>query len=142
MEKITENRMRHMFSVAEKCYELALEETQNEEFARKMYLVGLIHDIGYAFDKTDHEEIGADIIGSITFNEMQFIEMAIMDHGKSKSELSKWERILKTADLTIDSKGNDVGFHKRLNDIKERYGEASNQYQDTKRQIKILEKGK
>ena len=36
--------------------------------------------------------------------------------------------ILNTADMTIDSKGNKVAVTQRLQDIKERYGEQSNQY--------------
>ena len=34
-------------------------------------------------------------------------------------------KILNKADMQIDKYGNDVGYNKRLEDIKERYGEDS-----------------
>ena len=37
-------------------------------------------------------------------------------------------KILNIADMTIDSKGNKVDVMQRLEDIKLRYGEYSNQY--------------
>lgn len=36
--------------------------------------------------------------------------------------------ILNQADMQIDKYGNDVGYEKRLEDIKTRYGEDSNIY--------------
>ena len=36
--------------------------------------------------------------------------------------------ILNQADMQIDKYGNDVGYEKRLDDIKVRYGEDSNIY--------------
>lgn len=42
------------------------------------------------------------------------------------------------ADMQIDKYGNDVGFDKRLKDIKNRYGEDSIQYINAKSVIDSL----
>lgn len=45
--------------------------------------------------------------------------------------------ILNQADMQIDKYGNDVGYEKRLEDIKNRYGETSEIY---KKCVKLVEK--
>ncbi|MBQ9659605.1 MAG: hypothetical protein IJV31_12800 [Clostridia bacterium] len=49
--------------------------------------------------------------------------------------------ILNKADMQIDKYGNDVGYDKRLEDIKTRYGEESNIYKKAKILINNLKKG-
>ena len=47
---ITSNRLEHSIAVARKCYTLAKTEYEmSEEEARKMFLMGFIHDMGYEF---------------------------------------------------------------------------------------------
>ena len=46
--------------------------------------------------------------------------------------------ILNKADMQIDKYGNDVGYTKRLEDIKNRYGEESKTYCDAKILIEKL----
>ena len=52
-----------------------------------------------------------------------------MNHGKYviENETDEW-KILNMADMLIDSKGNEVTVCQRLDDIKDKYGEHSNQY--------------
>ena len=50
-------------------------------------------------------------------------------HGKLEVDYSSEELdMLNMADMRIDSKGNDVGVEKRLEDIATRYGKASMQF--------------
>ena len=50
-------------------------------------------------------------------------------HGVSGSKYnSTYLQILNQADMQIDKYGNDVGYDKRLEDIKSRYGEKSKVY--------------
>jgi hypothetical protein len=48
--------------------------------------------------------------------------------------------ILNQADMQIDKYGNDVGYDKRLEDIKLRYGDSSNVYNKAKILIEKLRK--
>lgn len=53
---------------------------------------------------------------------------AIKDHGLyTENETAEW-KILNMADMQVDSQGNEVSVFQRLDDIKNRYGEHSDQY--------------
>ena len=49
--------------------------------------------------------------------------------------------ILNQADMQIDKYGNDIGYERRLEDIKERYGTNSNIYRKAEILIKNLKMG-
>lgn len=129
---ISENRMTHIIAVARKCYELAKNEYKmSEENARKMFLMGFIHDFGYEFSEsnTEHPGVAVDIISS--FNKVEWDQMlfAISTHGNPQKFLgTTYQVILNEADLTIDHIGNTVTQEERCENIKERYGEDSEQY--------------
>ncbi len=129
---ITENRLRHILGVARKAAQLAQTMGYDEEFSRKMFLIGWLHDVGYEYsqDQYDHpaesvmllyKTFGAGVTGTNAFE-------AIRDHGKhSNKETDEW-LILNMADMLIDSDGREVEASERLEGIKERYGEHSDQY--------------
>lgn len=53
---------------------------------------------------------------------------AIRKHGSyTVNETAEW-KILNMADMQVDDQGNEVDVSQRLEDIKNRYGEHSNQY--------------
>lgn len=131
---ISEDRLHHIIGVARECYRLSEEMNMPEEFCRKMFVIGWNHDIGYEFSKkqSEHAGVSADMIKflGITGNDVcsQKTRHAIRTHGSdTKTKSLEW-KILNIADLTIDSKGNRVNVLKRLEDIKERYGENSFEY--------------
>lgn len=143
---ISEHRIKHMIGVARKCYQLAKEKyNMSEEDARKYFVMGILHDIGYEFtdERSEHPFVGADILDSFTIQDITNINNAIRHHGKClQYEYTKADYILNEADLTIDSKGNKVSMEQRCNDIKERYGEDSRQYKNAKEMKRILENDK
>ena len=53
---------------------------------------------------------------------------AIVEHGKYPSEKTEEYIILNQADMLINSYGEEVDVMTRLDDIKDRYGEHSDQY--------------
>lgn len=125
---ITEDRLKHMLGVARKCYILSKELRMPEKFCRKMFFLGYIHDIGYEFeDNEGHARISADILHSLGCNSYDTLQ-AIKYHSENdKTDNLEW-KILTEADMTIDSKGNEVTIEERLEDIKARHGETSKQY--------------
>ena len=147
---IDENRIKHMLSVARKCYMLAKEKYQiSEEDARKYFLMGLIHDIGYEFSReaSEHPDIGADILESAAskewFSDQDWLAMinAIRHHGKTTQyEYTIADYILNEADLTVDSQGNNVSIEERIEDIRVRYGNESRQHLNAVEMKKRLEK--
>lgn len=127
------NKQKHVFSVAEYMYRHAGEYGQNPE---DMYLLGLLHDIGYLRGSYGHGENG----GEICRRNMYRYAEEIKYHGKHQDEYSSPALdLLNEADLMIDSQGNEVGFKQRLNDIKKRYGKDSNNYIFSKKLVERIQ---
>ena len=122
---ISENKVKHMLGVARKCYKISKEMGQSEEFARKMFVIGYNHDIGYEFSTKNelHNYKSYEMLKTLG------IECeSILHHGELINKASLEWLILNQADLQVNSKGEDVGVEGRLYDIKIRYGENSKEY--------------
>ena len=124
--KLEENRIKHMHGVAEYMYRNAKKYDLNSE---EMYILGLVHDIGYLKDRLDHEVHGARLLekegykyssiiswhGTTPLDYMRLRDCSVEDIPKELILL--WE-----ADVSVDSMGNEVGFKGRLTDVGLRYG--------------------
>ena len=121
-----EDRLRHSIAVARKMVEIAKSKNLSDEDIKNCFIIGYNHDIGYEFTKNgnNHNTIGGEILRN---NFKQWRE--IYYHGEINVEYkSLYLDILNQADMQIDKYGNDVGYDKRLEDIKSRYGEDSEVY--------------
>lgn len=133
-----ENRLKHSYAVAKKMVEIAKSMDLSEKEIEDCFVIGLNHDIGYEFaiDKDEHARIGGEILKANGFKYWK----EVYYHGEIECEYSSiYLTILNKADMQIDKFGNDVGYSKRLEDIKERYGEDSLVYQKC---YKLVEKVK
>ena len=121
-----EDRLRHSIAVARKMVEIAKSKTLSDEDIKNCFIIGYNHDIGYEFTKNgnNHNTIGGEILR----NNFKYWR-EIYYHGEINVEYkSLYLDILNQADMQIDKYGNDVGYDKRLEDIKSRYGEDSEVY--------------
>ena len=147
MSGISVRKMSHMLSVARRCYDIAKDVYHlSEEESRKYFLMGLIHDFGYEFSEEtkDHPSIAAEVLKSMTIDDIVSIGDAIKDHGKlyKADHCTKYDLILNQADLEVDSIGNIVTVQERLADIGTWYGENSRQYNNALKTAEFLkEKG-
>lgn len=134
MKKITDERIKHMHGVAEYMFEHASEYNLDKN---EMYVLGLLHDIGYVNGAPFHESFGANMLNSLGLP--LHITEAINWHGStpaeykesyecSDSEIPKPLVLLWQADLHVDQSGEDVGFKARLDDIGNRHGFDSINY--------------
>lgn len=122
-----EDILKHSLSVARKMVEIAKSKNLNEEDIENCFVIGYNHDIGYEFaeNKFNHNIIGGEILKNSNFKYWK----EIYYHGEIDTEYkSLYLDILNQADMQIDKYGNDVGYDKRLEDIKNRYGEDSEVY--------------
>ena len=90
--------------------------------------------MGYEFadNNLDHGIVGGEILKESNYKYWK----EVYYHGNPDTEYqSLYLSILNEADMQIDKYGNDVGYKKRLEDIKNRYGEESQQYINSKRII-------
>lgn len=121
------DRLNHSLSVARKMMDIAKNKNLTEEEINNCFLIGFNHDIGYEFtiNGVNHNFIGGEILKRSCFKYWK----EIYSHGEIDIEYSSlYLDILNQADRQIDKYGNDVGYDKRLEDIRERYDEESEVY--------------
>ena len=120
------DRLKHSYAVACKMIELGNERKLSDESLEELFTLGFIHDIGYQFGNNEnHNMLGGNLLKDNGYKYWK----EVYYHGVPNSDYkSLYLDILNTADMMIDKFGNDVGFDKRLEDIKNRYGEDSIQY--------------
>lgn len=145
---IPRNRMLHMYGVAELMYN-AYESFDCKYLTREqVYILGLLHDIGYINGKEEHERVGAEM-----YNVDDMIRHCIEWHGVTPKEYMDIHMcynedipgeliLLWWADLSIESCGTNagepVGFKQRLESIADRYGDDSEPYRICKETIEWL----
>lgn len=131
-----EDRLKHSLAVARKMVEIAKNKSLSTDDIENCFAIGFNHDIGYEFtpNGVNHNVIGGNILKNNGFKYWQ----EVYYHGENDTEYdSLYLTILNQADMQIDKYGNDVGYDKRLCDIKSRYGEDSIVY---KKCFELIEK--
>ena len=120
--KMDNDRLKHCYAVAIKMIEIGKEKGLTENELEELFMLGYVHDIGYQFgDNENHNIIGGNVLEKSNYKYWK----EVYYHGIPNSEYkSLYLDILNTADMMIDKFGNDVGFEKRLYDIKNRYGKV------------------
>ena len=106
---------------------LAADKGWSKQKCEEMFILGYLHDVGYEFSEQqcDHANIGGEMLRNQGYKYWKEVSY----HGKLEVDYSSEELdMLNMADMRIDSKGNDVGVEKRLEDIATRYGKASMQF--------------
>ncbi len=128
-----EDRVKHSLAVAKKMTEIGREKNFSKEQIKEVFLLGIVHDIGYEFDDSEYHDSHNSVGGDILKNDNYKYWREVYYHGKPNCEYkSEYLDILNEADMSVDKYGNDVGFVKRLEDIRSRYGEESNAYINSK----------
>lgn len=118
------DRLKHSHAVAEKMQEIGKIKQLSQSEINDLFILGLNHDIGYKYilNGEKHNEIGGKILKNNGYKYWQ----EVYYHGEPDTEYSSlFLDILNMADMQIDKFGNDVGYEKRLLDIKNRYGYTS-----------------
>lgn len=146
MQKYGDNKNRHMKSVAEVMYENAGALGINPEEA---YVVGLLHDVGYIAverdSKESHGQKGAEILERMGLKGDALD--AVRYHGTNCYQLiengglknvSPMLVLTQYADMSVNHKGEKVGFEGRLKDIGKRYGRDSVAYINAKSTVNFL----
>ena len=123
-----ENRLKHSLAVAKKMIEIGKEYNLDDKELQDLFVLGFNHDIGYEYgNNLNHEHIGGEILKR---NDYKYWK-EVYCHGDINAQYSSlYLEILNKADMQIDKYGNDVGYTKRLEDIKNRYGENSITYKN------------
>ena len=142
--RIDEGRIKHMHGVAEYMYSHAHEYELNPD---EMYLLGLVHDIGYINGPNGHEEYGAELVGDNYYGDFiryhgKTPQMYADAHGIVKAEIPNEMLLLWEADMSINSDGDEVSFQERLEGIKNHHGSDSKAYHTCIETVSFLENRK
>lgn len=123
---IDNDRLKHSYAVAKKMIEIGKEHKLSNFEIQELFVLGLNHDIGYEFgNNSNHNVIGGKLLKENDYKYWQ----EVYYHGQTECKYkSLYLDILNMADMQVDKYGNDVGYDKRLEDIKIRYGENSQTY--------------
>lgn len=119
---LTPDRLAHMNATANRAYEIATTIFgKTEDQARQLYILGFLHDVGYAFDPADHAHAGGRVLA-----DLGFATDAIYDHGDPNVGVMNDDLlIVNAADMTTSPTGAPMRMEDRLRDIGERYGADS-----------------
>ena len=132
------DRMKHSLAVARKMVEIGNKLELNKEQLHELFILGFNHDIGYEFGTNEsHNIIGGNMLKNSGYKYWQ----EVYYHGNPEAGYnSLYLDILNEADMKINKYGEDVGYEKRLEDIRNRYGSDAVQYNDALKRIDYLEK--
>ena len=131
------DRLKHSISVGRKMVEIGKELNLPNNELKELFLLGYNHDIGYEFVEkgVNHNTVGGNILKENGYKYWQ----EVYNHGELNSDYkSLYLSILNKADMQIDKYGNDVGYDKRLEDIRSRYGSDSMVYKKAEQLIQNL----
>ena len=131
-----EDRLKHSIAVARKMVEIGKKYNLNENELQDLFVLGFNHDIGYEYARNSyHGHIGGEMLKRNNYKYWK----EIYYHGYLTTEYSSlFLEILNKADMQIDKYCNDVGYDKRLEDIKNRYGEESKVYKNAEKLVNRL----
>lgn len=144
---ISDLKLKHSLGVARKAYAIAKERGHDEGYARKMFVIGLLHDAGYEFSATGkgHAEISGEVLSMLAEEEtvktdpvLRNAVNAIATHGNPDAEQTEEWLILNAADMQVNGYGQDVGYELRLKDITDRYGPDSEEARKSARVVSIV----
>ena len=133
------DRLNHSLAVANKMIEIGESLNLKKSELQDLFVLGYNHDIGYHFcsNKLEHNIVGGEILKNNGYKYWK----EVYYHGNPSGEYSSlFLEILNMADMQIDKYGNDVGYERRLEDIKLRYGEDSLQYVNANKVIKDMKR--
>jgi len=134
-EHLDKDRLNHSLAVANKMVEIGKDLNLKENDLQDLFILGYNHDIGYDFcsHNKEHNIVGGEVLKNNGYKYWK----EVYYHGNPNTEYnSLFLKILNMADMKIDKYGNDVGYEKRLEDIKSRYGEDSIHFINANKVIK------
>lgn len=126
--EITFDRLKHSLAVAKKMKRIA--ESSPEKYSAtpdELFLLGILHDIGYEFceNQEEHNTAGAILLKSEGYKYWQ----EVYYHGIPQTSYNTPELcLLNYVDMTIGPDGAEMTIEERLSDIAYRYGSDSAQY--------------
>jgi hypothetical protein len=129
---LSTNKLKHTLGVASFLYEAAKRKGYSETKVKEMFILGFLHDIGYAFDVNPE---GHSKRGGLALKESGYKHwLEVYHHGAASPPYHSEELdLLNMADLSVEFNGERVAPEERIKSINERYGSGSYQYKNAQK---------
>ena len=106
-----------------------------EDLKERMYVIGLLHNIGYLRGKT--EEVYG--LSSLMLDDLKMSSREIIyTLSKPKEITTEEEVLLNWAVIHFDDDGNYIGFDEYLRNVELKYGKDSEEYKNSTEMIELL----
>ena len=129
-DSIVDRRLRHSHGVGVKLFTLVNHKpTLCRTAAREMYVLGLLHDIGYQFaaNSDEHAKFGGELLKKQGFK----LWREVFWHGRVQREYDSPElRLLNYCDMIVGPNGEPMTMKQRIADLTFRYGGGSQEERD------------
>lgn len=128
---ISENKLKHSLGVARFMQNYAEEKLLDPDLAREFFVLGYLHDIGeeFVYDKKDHARVGGSILKSQNYKYWK----EVYYHGDPTTSYNSIAlMVLNLAELCVQNDGRVCTIEDKLKRIKDKFGESSVQYRNTK----------
>lgn len=137
---LTKERIKHCAGVASFIYDYGNKHGFSKMEIEELYVVGLLHDIGYLNNKAgiQHGKAGADLCRDLGLKE-QYCEL-IENHGVFSENASATQKLFWLADMCIDRDGKFEGYEKRYRSICKRFGEHDYRAVEADKIMRVLRK--
>lgn len=133
------DRLRHIIAVAEKMRRLSAEKPEQYPVdPDDMYVLGMLHDIGYRFCdvQKEHARRGGELLEKQGYKYWR----EVYYHGTPQQVYDSPElRLLNYADMTTGPSGEDMNVRQRIEDIAVRYGADSLQKKEAEELARIFD---
>lgn len=139
--EITIDRLKHSLAVAIKMKSLA--ETEHEKYPVNpddMFVLGLLHDIGYEFSEIqkEHAKKGGVMLQKQGYRYWK----EVYYHGTTQKEYDSPElRLLNYVDMITGPSGEEMTVQQRIENITKRYGKGSWQEKEAIELSKMINQG-
>ena len=112
---ISEDRLHHIIGVARKAYAIAKQRGHSEEFARKMFMDGWLHDVGYEFSEKQghHPHESGELVRLIMEEPSEKpsrVEKAIRERQSPRPFLMEWTRLAERRRYNSFSMRKNISF--------------------------------
>ena len=136
---ISTNKLKHSIAVGRYMQKYAEERLFDYDLGKELFILGYLHDIGSEFTeiKEEHAKIGGEILKKSNYKYWK----EVYYHGKVQNEYRSLPlMLLNLAELSITSDGKEISIQEKLNELADKFGENSVQYQNTKKLYEMVRK--
>lgn len=129
--------MRHSLGVAKLMYEKSLDLTNDENYAREMFHLGMLHELGNQFTSDDKVQRSKEGVFLKSEGYKYWEEVCLCGNPNVESPSDEL-MLLNWANLHISDRGIEISPTEKLEEVGSKFGEGSEEYVKVKQMINLV----